>query len=61
ERRRRPQDRRRNIVELTATGRERMGRAEEARLAAEQRFLAPLDDPTAATLVRALRALLPGR
>ncbi|MFD4509411.1 MarR family winged helix-turn-helix transcriptional regulator [Streptomyces sp. NPDC058457] len=61
ERRRSPQDRRRNIVELTDAGRERMGRAEEARLAAERRFLAPLDDPTAATLVRALRALLPGR
>ncbi|MEU2777083.1 MarR family transcriptional regulator [Streptomyces sp. NPDC007162] len=61
ERRRSPQDRRRNIVELTEAGRERMGRAEEARLAAERRFLAPLDGETAATLVRALRALLPGR
>ncbi|MFD3581237.1 MarR family winged helix-turn-helix transcriptional regulator [Streptomyces sp. NPDC058683] len=60
-RRRSPQDRRRNIVELTDAGRERMGRAEEARLAAERRFLAPLDDETAATLVRALRALLPAR
>ncbi|MET9085308.1 MarR family winged helix-turn-helix transcriptional regulator [Streptomyces sp. NPDC004237] len=60
-RRRSPQDRRRNIVELTEAGRERMARAEEARLAAERRFLAPLDEETAATLVRALRALLPVR
>ncbi|MER6221400.1 MarR family winged helix-turn-helix transcriptional regulator [Streptomyces sp. 900105755] len=61
ERRRSPQDRRRNIVELTEAGRARMGRAEEARRAAERRFLAPLDDATAEALIRALRALLPHR
>lgn len=60
-RRRSSQDRRRTIVGLTETGRERMARAEEARLVAERRFLAPLDAETAATLVRALRALPPVR
>lgn len=58
ERRRSPHDRRKNIVELTPAGRECLGQAEKARRATERRFLAPLDEDTAATLVRALRMLL---
>ncbi|MEV7981873.1 MarR family transcriptional regulator [Streptomyces sp. NPDC086519] len=70
ERRRGPRDRRRDIVELTDAGRRRRGRAEEARPATERRFLAPAardgfsrrwTTRRAATLIRALRALLPGR
>ncbi|MEU6064311.1 MULTISPECIES: MarR family winged helix-turn-helix transcriptional regulator [Streptomyces] len=57
-RRRSPQDRRRNIVELTPAGRDCLRGAEEARRIAERRFLAPLDEETAATLVRALRILV---
>ncbi|MGW7407726.1 MarR family winged helix-turn-helix transcriptional regulator [Streptomyces sp. NPDC054833] len=57
-RRRSPQDRRRNIVELTPTGRDCLREGEEARRIAERRFLAPLDEETAATLVRALRILV---
>ncbi|POX48909.1 MarR family transcriptional regulator [Streptomyces sp. Ru71] len=59
-RRRSPQDRRKNIVELTEAGRDCLSRAEEARRAAEHSFLAPLDEGTAATLVRALRTLVTG-
>lgn len=58
ERRRSPQDRRKNIVEPTPAGEECLRRAEKARRAAERRFLAPLDEETAATLVRALQLLL---
>jgi DNA-binding MarR family transcriptional regulator len=57
-RRRSPQDRRKNIVELTPDGEDCLRRGEKARRAAERRFLAPLDQETAATLVRALQALL---
>lgn len=57
-RRRSPQDRRRNIVELTPTGRDCLREAEEARRVAERRFLAPLDEEAAAALVRALRILV---
>ncbi|MEV0636760.1 MarR family winged helix-turn-helix transcriptional regulator [Streptomyces sp. NPDC050619] len=60
ERRRSPQDRRRNIVELTPTGTERLRQAERARRAAERRFLAPLDEKATADLVRALQALVAG-
>ncbi|MFE7956052.1 MarR family winged helix-turn-helix transcriptional regulator [Streptomyces sp. NPDC057413] len=59
-RRRSPQDRRKNIVELTEAGRECLHAAEEARGAAERRFLAALDEETAATLVHALRILVTG-
>jgi DNA-binding MarR family transcriptional regulator len=58
ERRRSPQDRRKNIVELTPAGQDCLCRAERARRAAERRFLAPLDEETAASLVRALQALV---
>ncbi|MFF7928888.1 MarR family winged helix-turn-helix transcriptional regulator [Streptomyces mirabilis] len=58
ERRRSPADRRKNIVELTPEGRDCLGRAERARLAMERRFLDPLDEETAAALVRALRILV---
>ncbi|MCX4766266.1 MarR family winged helix-turn-helix transcriptional regulator [Streptomyces sp. NBC_01275] len=57
-RRRSPQDRRRNIVELTPAGRDCLDRAERARRAAERRFLAPLDEQTADVLLRALRVLV---
>ncbi|MFH8933106.1 MarR family winged helix-turn-helix transcriptional regulator [Streptomyces griseosporeus] len=56
-RRRCTEDRRRNLVELTPDGLECLRRAERAHRAAERRFLAPLDEETATTLVRALRAL----
>ncbi|MFK0024417.1 MarR family winged helix-turn-helix transcriptional regulator [Streptomyces sp. NPDC090798] len=60
ERRRSPQDRRKNIVELTSAGRDCLDRAERARRAMERRFLAPLDEEAAATLVRALQILVEG-
>ncbi|MFH0177524.1 MarR family winged helix-turn-helix transcriptional regulator [Streptomyces cacaoi] len=58
ERRRDPQDRRRNIVRLTDAGLVCLERAEAARQAAERRFLAPLDEQAAAALLRALRMLV---
>ncbi|MBK6010950.1 MarR family winged helix-turn-helix transcriptional regulator [Streptomyces sp. MBT53] len=57
-RRRSPQDRRKNIVELTPEGQDCLRRAERARRAAERRFLAPLDEAGAASLVRALQTLV---
>jgi DNA-binding MarR family transcriptional regulator len=56
---RRPQegDRRRNVVELTETGRDTLRRASEAATEAERQFLAPLSPAAAAQLTRALRAL----
>ncbi|MET9905294.1 MarR family winged helix-turn-helix transcriptional regulator [Streptomyces sp. NPDC006476] len=57
-RRRSPQDRRKNIVELTPAGEECLRQGEKARRSAERRFLAALDEETAATLVRALQMLL---
>jgi DNA-binding MarR family transcriptional regulator len=57
ERRRSPSDRRRNIVRLTPAGRDCLAEAEAARCAAERRFLAPLDEDTAAALLRALHLL----
>lgn len=59
-RRRSHQDRRKNIVELTSSGRERLGDAERARQEMERRFLAPLSAPDAAGLVRTLRLLAAG-
>ncbi|MER6129540.1 MarR family transcriptional regulator [Streptomyces sp. NPDC001795] len=58
ERRRSVQDRRKNIVELTAAGEECLRRGERARREAERRFLAPLDEEEAASLVRALQRLV---
>ncbi|MET8423373.1 MarR family transcriptional regulator [Nocardia sp. NPDC004860] len=43
-RRRSPEDRRKNIVELTADGHARLAAAERVRAEAEARFLAPLGD-----------------
>lgn len=58
ERRRSPQDRRKNIVELTPEGRDCLDLAERARLEMERRFLDPLGEEAAAALVRALRILV---
>lgn len=57
ERRRSPQDRRKNTVRLTPTGQERLRDAESARLEMEDRFLAPLSDTDATRFVRALKSL----
>jgi DNA-binding MarR family transcriptional regulator len=60
ERHRSPEDRRKNIVQLTATGQDRLREAERAREEMERRFLAPLGEAEAARLVRALRILNSG-
>jgi DNA-binding MarR family transcriptional regulator len=52
------QDRRKNVVELTAVGRDTLERATEAGEDAERRFLAPLGGPAARQLKDALRALI---
>ncbi|GHF10362.1 MarR family transcriptional regulator [Streptomyces spiralis] len=57
ERRRSSRDRRKNIVELTPAGRDRLREAERAREEAERRFLAPLSPSGADQLLRALRTL----
>ena len=57
ERHRSLQDRRKNIVQLTKPGRERLHTAEQLRQEAESRFLAPLTEAEAAQFVRALRLL----
>ena len=58
ERRRSPQDRRRNTVQLTPVGQDCLRRAEQAREEMERRFLAPLVPADAEQLVRALRTLV---
>ncbi|WP_405736200.1 MarR family transcriptional regulator [Streptomyces sp. NBC_01537] len=58
ERRRSPQDRRKNIVQLTPVGRERLRDAEFARQEMERGFLAPLSSADATCLVRALQSLV---
>lgn len=57
---RRPQadDRRRNVVELTAAGRRIFARAQRAAKAAEQQFLAPVDARDADRLREALHAIV---
>ena len=57
-RRRSPEDRRKNIVELTAEGRDTLERAERARAEVEAEFLSPLGRSDADTLVRALQVLV---
>lgn len=57
ERRRSPEDRRKNIVGLTPAGEDCLRRAERARAAAERRFLAPLGKEEADRLVRTLQIL----
>ncbi|MFF7333039.1 MarR family transcriptional regulator [Streptomyces sp. NPDC008150] len=59
-RRRSLADRRKNIVELTETGRARLYAAEDARRAAERDFLAPLGEEGAASLLRRLHLLVAG-
>ena len=58
ERRRSPEDRRKNIIELTGRGRDTLERAERARAEVEAGFLAPLGRSDADTLVRALQVLV---
>ncbi|MTE14241.1 MarR family winged helix-turn-helix transcriptional regulator [Nocardia aurantiaca] len=55
-RRRSPEDRRKNIVELTPDGHARLVAAEQVRAEAEARFLAPLGDGGPG-LIAALRTL----
>ncbi len=54
-----PADRRRNMVQLTAHGLHVLRAGGEATLAAERRFLAPLDPAEAAQFTAMLRRLLP--
>lgn len=58
ERRRSPQDRRKNIVRLTPAGQRRFRAAERARREMERRFLSGLPGADAAVLVRALQSLV---
>ncbi|MFF0011979.1 MarR family winged helix-turn-helix transcriptional regulator [Streptomyces sp. NPDC005374] len=58
ERRRSPRDRRKNIVQLTSTGRDRLRDAESARREMERDFLAPLSRADSEHLVRALKSLV---
>lgn len=53
-----PRDRRRNIVEVTAAGRQALDRATAVVEAVEQRFLAPLGEDGARRFKQALVALL---
>jgi DNA-binding MarR family transcriptional regulator len=53
-----PDDRRKNVVDLTDEGRDIFDRAGRASQDAERRFLAPLDDVTARRLKEALRLLV---
>ncbi|HEX6470676.1 MAG TPA: MarR family transcriptional regulator [Streptosporangiaceae bacterium] len=55
-----PDDRRKNVVDLTAAGREVHEEATRASDEAERRFLAPLDDVAAGRLRDALRILVAG-
>lgn len=57
ERRPHAHDRRRNVVELTASGRETMRAARRASDEAERRFLAPVSQSAAAALKETLLAL----
>jgi DNA-binding MarR family transcriptional regulator len=52
------EDRRKNVVELTAPGRDTLRAATQAGDDAERRFLAPLSEPAARQLKDALRTLL---
>jgi DNA-binding MarR family transcriptional regulator len=58
ERRRSPQDRRKNIVQLTPAGRERLRDAESARQEVERRFLEPLSRTDATRLVHNLQSVI---
>ena len=52
------QDRRRNVVELTASGRKVLAQAAEAQRIAEQEYLAPLSAPAVQQLRTALQAIV---
>jgi DNA-binding MarR family transcriptional regulator len=54
------EDRRRNIVQLTAAGRDCLRGATQARDEVEREFLAPLGEQRASEFVRALQILLAG-
>ncbi|WP_329316933.1 MarR family winged helix-turn-helix transcriptional regulator [Streptomyces sp. NBC_01262] len=58
ERHRSPQDRRKNTVQLTPTGQDRLRQAEHAREEMERQFLAPLAPSDASQLVRSLQTLV---
>ena len=58
QRRPHPEDRRRNVVELTAAGQQTRRRATRASEDAERRFLQALDPDDAKRLKEALRALI---
>jgi DNA-binding MarR family transcriptional regulator len=57
-RRQDPDDRRKNVVELTGAGRDTLHRATEAAERAERAFLGPLSEDEARQFRKALRALL---
>lgn len=57
ERHRSVQDRRRNIIDLTAAGQDCLRRASRARDKVEREFLAPLGDELAQQFIRALQIL----
>ena len=57
-RRRSPQDRRKNTVQLTPTGQDCLREAEYARKEMEHQFLSPLSPSAADQLVRALQTLI---
>jgi DNA-binding MarR family transcriptional regulator len=57
ERHRSPEDRRKNLVQLTPVGRDCLEQAGKARDEVEREFLAPLGDRLAAEFIRALRIL----
>jgi DNA-binding MarR family transcriptional regulator len=61
ERRPHPDDRRKNVVELTGPGHDTRRRATRASQDAERRFLAALDQDDAKRLKEALRALITAR
>jgi DNA-binding MarR family transcriptional regulator len=58
ERRPHAQDRRKNVVKLTTSGRDTLRQASKASDAAEQRFLAPLSAPLARQLRQALTTVV---
>ncbi|MFI6080291.1 MarR family winged helix-turn-helix transcriptional regulator [Streptomyces sp. NPDC051217] len=60
ERRRSPRDRRRHVVELTATGLERLRKAERALAAAENEVFSALDETQRETLYHLLRQAASG-
>jgi DNA-binding MarR family transcriptional regulator len=60
QRRQDPEDRRKNVVELTGTGRDTLRRANQAGEEAERLFLGPLSGEEAELFKKALRTLIFG-